>query len=73
MSKGLDIKIENCTKGYHFDIISDHTKTDGCLDWELLLYGGNQVVHRMVFTRKIGVTFTWCPYEKILIAFCWEK
>lgn len=37
MSKGLDIKIKNITKGDHFTMIQEHTKDGGKLDWYYLL------------------------------------
>lgn len=70
---GLDIKIENLTKSVHFDVIRNHCKDGGGLDWEVVLTGGTQKAWRNHFGVEIGATFSFCPYKKILIANCYIK
>lgn len=67
--KGLDIR--GLTRGHHFDMISKHCSDErGGIDWDLLLEGHQQVVTRKVWGATYKVVFSYCPYEKALIAEC---
>lgn len=68
--KGLDINIKNLTNSNHFDMLSQHCKEGGDLDWTHLLNGGSQVITRKVWGATYKVTLTFCQKEKVLIAEC---
>jgi len=70
MGKGLDIKILGITVGHHFNMISEHVKDKGNLDWSLLVNNGTQTVTRQVWGHTYEVVFSYCPYDEILIAEC---
>jgi len=70
MNKGLDITIKGVTAGHHFNMIKEHIRDGGNIDWKHLLDGGEQIVTRSVWGHTYKILFRYCPYDEILIAEC---